>query len=271
MNQAERKTNMRLLGVLGGVTAVALLAVGMLAGSIWTSPARAAGPPVPGTAAVDHAISVSGVGEIRQAPDMAYLNFQIHVSGASANEALAAYEKAATALTNALKAKGIAEADIVLDSPSTWPAPPDGKGPINADGSGSGYVADGHIGVTVRNLSILRDAAMEGLKAEAGIGLGGVQYALQNDQTARNAAMAKAIDSARAQADAVAAKLGLKVQSVVAVTVQPNFNGPGPYLAGGKGGSDMAAGAPGTANFAELGTRPEVVVNMTVQVSYSFE
>jgi uncharacterized protein YggE len=271
MNEQHTTGNPRIWAALGAVGASAVLGLGLLLGNLGPEPARAAAvTPVPGKT-----ITVAGMGEVKVQPDMAYLNFNIHVPGATADEALAAYEKAATTLTTRLHALGIADSDLVLNPASTWPAQPEGMGVMPATRPGAepgtpvGYYSDGMVSVTVHDLAKLRDVAMEGLKSSTGIGLGGIQYALQNDSAARTQALNRAIDNARTQADAVAAKLGLKVQDVAAVTVQPNMNGPVPMMAGGKGG--MAAGMDPGANFAPLGSRPDIVVNLVVEVSYNFQ
>jgi uncharacterized protein YggE len=267
----DQKSTVR-AGWLVPIAALALAFVftlGLLAGNILPGATRAAGPD-PVTATTSRTISVAGTGEVRVKPDMAYLNFQIRTPGASADAALAAYEAAANALTAKLHDLGIAEADMVLNPPATWPNLGDGKvDPSGAGAVASGYISEGAVTVTIRDLNKLRDLAMDGLKASAGIGLSGVQYALQNDQPARTDAMNKAIDNARAQADAVAAKLGLTVKTVAGVTVQPNYAGP--FMAGGKGGDMAGASNVSNANLSELGTRPDIVVNLTVQVSYDFE
>jgi len=250
---------------------VAVICLALLAGSLLTAPARAAGP-APASESPDHAITVSGAGETRQAPDMAYLNFQIHTPGATSDAALTAYDAAASALTAKLHELGLADKDIVVNPASTWPDKPlPVDGPPVASSDKGGYSANGNITVTVRDLSKLHDVAMNGLKSATGVGLAGVQYALQNDKAARDEAMTKAIDNARAQADAVAAKLNLKVKEVVSVTVQPNVNGPGPWMGAGKGAAESAVGAAAGGNFADLGSRPDIVVDMMVQVSYNFE
>lgn len=276
MNESQRNRSRGLVGALFASTGVALLAIGMLVGSLFSGAARAAGPG-PATVGSSQAITVSGQGEVRVQPDMAQLNFNIHQPAGTADEALAAYSKAEQALLAALQAAGLTDKDVVVNPPAVWPAPPDVKGvmtepaaPANA-AAPQGYNADGTVTVTVHDLAKLRDLASAGVKASGGIGLGGVQYGLQNDTSARNTAMQQAIDNARAQADAVAAKLSLTVKNVTGVTVQPNY-GPGPWMAAGKGG-DMAAGAApsGEASLAQLGSRPDVVITIQVQVSYAFE
>lgn len=250
-----------------GLTTVFLL--GLLAGNIFLGATRAAGPAQQATGGTPRTITVAGMGEVRVKPDMAHLNFLIRTPAATADEALAAYEQAATALTTKLHELGIVEADIILNPPATWPQMPEGKPVGDLAETAAGYVSEGTVTVVVNDLAKLRDLAMEGLKAGNGIGISGVQYLLKNDQQARADAMNQAIDNARAQADAVAAKLGLKVASVAGVTVQPNYSGP--LMAGGKGG-DMMAGTPNSnVGFEQLGTRPDIVVNLTVQVSYDFQ
>jgi uncharacterized protein YggE len=247
-----------------GLTTVFLL--GLLAGTIFLGGTRAA--PAQQTTGPARTIIVAGTGEVRVKPDMAHLNFQIRTPAATADEALAAYEAAATALTNKLHELGIVDADIILNPPATWPMLPDAKPLDEQARPEAGYVSEGTVTVVVNDLAKLRDLAMEGLKAGTGIGISGVQYMLKNDQQARTDAMNQAIDNARAQADAVAAKLGLKVGSVAGVTVQPNYSGP--FMTGGKGG-EMAGMPNSNVGFDQLGTRPDIVVNLTVQVAYNFE
>ena len=80
--------------------------------------------------------------------------------------------------------------------------------------------------------------------------------------------MKQATDNALSQADAVASKLVLTVATVGAVTVQPNYSGP--LRAGAKGG-DMAMGSDPSAGLGQLGSRPDIIINLNVQVSYDFQ
>ena len=248
-----------------GLTTVFLL--GLLAGTIFLGASRTAAQTAPGAT---RTITVAGMGEVRVKPDMAHLNFLIRTPAATADAALAAYEAAATALTTKLQELGIVDTDIILNPPATWPQMPEVKPVGDLAETATGYVSEGTVTVVVNDLAKLRDLGMEGLKASPGVGVSGVQYLLKNDQQARADAMNQAIDNARAQADAVATKLGLKVAGVAGVTVQPNYSGP--FMAGGKGGGDMMAGMPNSnVGLEQLGTRPDIVVNLTVQVSYDFE
>src|SRR5690242_218403 len=122
MNESQRTRGRGLIGALLAALGVALLAVGMLVGSLFTTSARAAGPQPP-VSGPDQAITVSGQGDVRVQPDMAQVNFQIHQTAATADAALAAYDKAEQALLATLTAQGLGDKDIVVNPPSVWPAP----------------------------------------------------------------------------------------------------------------------------------------------------
>ena len=84
---------------------------------------------------------------------MAQLNFNIHLSGATADAALAAYNKAEAALLAVLQAQGLADKDVVVNAPPSgrprrWcPCPRPYPGRLRQRGPAGpvGYVADGTI------------------------------------------------------------------------------------------------------------------------------
>ena len=272
MNATQEARRSRWLVAAVALGALLLLGVGMLAGSLVSAPARAAGPAP--AAAPAQTIDVTGVGQVQVAPDQADLQFHIHVTGATADAALAAYNKASDALGGALHDLKVADADITTGPPSIYqddsvkPQPMTPAAPADSPAAPN-YVADGAVTVRLRDLATLQSTAAAGVKAAPGIGIGGVQYGLQNDKAARDQALPKALDTARAQADAVAAKLGLTVQGVAGVTVQPIFSPPGPWASDAK--APMAAGQGGDLLPAALGHAPDLQVQVTVQVSYNFK
>ena len=88
----QEQTNSTRLGRFVPVVALGLTTVfllGLLAGTIFLGPARAAGPAaqIPGT---PRTITVAGTGEVRVQPDMAQLNFQIRTPAATADASVPA-------------------------------------------------------------------------------------------------------------------------------------------------------------------------------------
>lgn len=152
-------------------------------------------------------------------PDLATIQAGVVSEGKTAAEAMAKNTPALAKLVDAVKAAGVAPADLstsqvaltprltqAVASPSPQPRAP------RIDG----YEA--RTGITV----ILRDIAKAGPLIDALVAAGandmsGISFGLADDGKAKDAARAKAAESARARAELYAGKLGVKLGDLVSI------------------------------------------------------
>ncbi len=153
-------------------------------------------------------ITVGGVGKVVAKSDEARLSVGVTSVGANAAEASAANATRMTAVIAALKAQGIADADIKTSDLSVehqdW-GPHKGK-----------FEATNNVQVVVRDVSKAGPAVKAATNAGANVVSGPDMHLADPDAANRNAA-ALAFKSARARADAYAAAAGMKVVRVLAI------------------------------------------------------
>ncbi|HKO94066.1 MAG TPA: SIMPL domain-containing protein [Polyangiaceae bacterium] len=247
--------------------------------------------PAPGT------IQVTGVGEAHGAPDVARSSIGVEARAPSVQEALQRANAQIAQIIQALKAQGIAEADLQTqgfsvnyDREYQPPAPlgavpqasattatsaaapaPRGKkatatevapvseiaAPAPAPARGS-YVVNNQLQVTVREVSKLGDVLSAATAAGAN-NIWGISFDLSDKQPLVDKARALAIESAKRDAERVATLSGVKLGKLLRVT-----------------DGEMGAGAPvatmraySAANAAVPVERGELTIDHRVSVEYA--
>lgn len=201
------------------LVAVALLLVAAaLAGVGQPQPARGQQPEGP-----PRSITASGIGSVTTVPDRAHFSFGVQAQSRTASQALEAADVQLSRVVAALRAAGIAQADIQTEQISLSPR-------TSEDGVQIvGYIAASSVSVRVRNL----DRA--GPVVDAAVGAGANQVygpsLTRSDQAAvyRNALRAAYAD-ARARAQALAEAAGVTL-GAMSSTVEGGGNVPMPLAA----------------------------------------
>ena len=97
-------------------------------------------------------LSVSGSGNVVLVPDIAYINIGVHSEAPDVSSSLSINNAQATAISNALQAEGVDAKDIQTANFNVYPSQHyDNMGQV----TGTYYVVDNTVYVTVRNLSKL--------------------------------------------------------------------------------------------------------------------
>jgi uncharacterized protein YggE len=177
-------------------------------------------------------ITVGGSGTAQLPPDLAHVSGSVDTEAATADDALNQNSQTMQAVINAVKAFGIADADIqttrvsvyplfssTSSSSSNQPAPP----PTIV-----GYRASNGVSVKVTDLNKVGNL----IQTMVGAGINdftGVSYGLQNPEQLRQMALQAAIGDAQAQAQTAASTLGVKLGGILNFTTQSNSAGPVPY------------------------------------------
>lgn len=204
-------------------------------------------------------VSATGVGDTRIVPDRAMVSVAVESQGESAAKAGAANAAAQTRVIDAVKAAGVAAAQIRTSGYNVFPeyAQSSGKGPRI-----TGYRAHNTVQIEVRDIQTVGKIIDTALAAGA-TNIGGVGLFASNTDPARKEALQKAVTKARAEAEAVATAAGGSLGALVELTIEP-FGAPEPLMRERTMVAAMAAPVP---TPIETG---EIVVQAMVRVRWQF-
>lgn len=203
-------------------------------------------------------ISTSAVGETTVVPDRAMVSVAVESQGQTAAAAGAENARLQTKVIDAVKAAGVAAAQIRTSGYNVFPEytqPTGAKGPRI-----SGYRAHNTVQVEVRNLESV-GKVIDAVLAAGATNLGGLSLFASNTDAARREALQKAVAKARADAEVAAAAAGGSLGALVELTTEP-FGTPQPIMVRAMAESRMAAATP-----VEAG---EMTVQAVVHVRWQF-
>ena len=186
------------------VARIAAFALGLAA--VLSLPAAAAAP----STQPEQGITVSGIGTVRVAPDVAALSFGVQSEAQTASAALRANAAEMRRVIAALKAAGVAAAD--LRTQQVWLAP-------RSTGDGStiaGYTAASAVDVTLRDLRNAGGAIDAAVEAGANQVYGPSLRPSDTDALTRQA-LAAAYDNALAKAKALASRAGVALGRPISI------------------------------------------------------
>lgn len=207
--------------------AVAALA-GLLAAA---SPALADGPRMPRT------ISLSGHGEVRSVPDLAYITSGVVSQGTTAAEALATNTRDMNAIFAALKDAGVPEKDIQTSNFTVQPRYDyqNGQAPKLV-----GYDVTNNVTVTLRKIGDL-GPLLDKLVQSGSNQISGVSFDVAKPQEAMDQARKLAAEDATRKAKVYAAAMGVELGPVTMVSEGGGFQPPVPMVRGAMMKADAAA------------------------------
>jgi uncharacterized protein YggE len=206
-------------------------------------------------------IMTSGIGESTVVPDRAMLSVAVESQGQTAAAAGAENAKLQTRVIDAVKAAGVAAAQIRTSGYNVFPEytqPSTGKGPRI-----SGYRAHNTIQIEIRNLESV-GKVIDAVLAAGATNLGGLSLFASNTDAARREALQKAVAKARADAEVTAAAAGGSLGPLIELSTQ-GISSPQPiYRAMAR---DMAVTAMAAQTPVEAG---EMTVQAVVTVRWQF-
>ena len=201
MSQSVRTVGAALLGA--AIVAVAALSV--RGGPVAGAPTAATEPPL-------HTITVSGTGKVTIVPDVARVYLGVSLTKPTVRAARDAAAAAMTDILAAIKAIGIADADIQTTGL--------GLSARYADGSSGrivGYAISEQVQVTVRDLDKAGDV-VDAATAKGATDVNGISFEIADPSRAMDDARAAAIAAARTSAQAMAAAAHVNLGPVVSIT-----------------------------------------------------
>lgn len=236
-----------------GAGALGALIVAVAALSVRSGPVS--GAPATGTEPAAHTITVMASGKVTVVPDVARVNLGVTVTKPTVKAVREAGAKSMTDIIAALKALGIADADIKTTNLSLYPQYGSGSTPKIV-----GYQISEQIQVTVRDLDKAGDV-VDTATAKGATDVNGIAFEIADPVKAQNDARAAAVAAARASAAAMATAGKVSLGAVISIT---DSTPPSPIFYGY--GASKAAPSADTATPVQPGTQ-----DLSAMVTVVFE
>ncbi len=190
----------------GGVVAALAVAVTV----VWMT--AASGQDATPAGGSPHTITVSSTATISMQPDEAVITFSVHTENAVSTVALNENARTMNQVIAAMKGLGIKQADLQTTNVGIGPKTID-RGTSHAS---TVYSASTSLTVKIHDLDVIGTAIQKGVQAGA-TSVRGVRFQVADPVGAKERALAAAVESARAKADALAGAAGAQVTGVVQI------------------------------------------------------
>ncbi len=158
-------------------------------------------------------LNVSGNGKVYLAPDVAYVNVGVHSQAENVTDALNQNNAKAQAIANTLKELGIDEKDIQTSAFNIFPQQQfDNEGKL----TGTIYMVDNVVNVTVRDLSILGKLLDAAVRSGANT-INSINFDVLDKTAAITEARKLAVEDAQRQAQELAAAAGVQLGDLISM------------------------------------------------------
>ncbi len=214
-----------------------------------------------GTQAVNRNLTVTGTGTVYLTPDVAYIYIGVHTENEDISQAVGDNNAKAQAVATALKGFGVEDKDIQTSNFSIWPSQK--YDPLTGEQTGTIYMVDNNVYVTVRDLARLGDLLEAAIEAGAN-SINSIQFDVADKTAGQIDARQKAVESAANLADELAGVSGVTLGDIQTITYydsQPYaYSGYG--MGGGGGGAEASVApiAPG-----------QLTLSVTVTITYELK
>ncbi|HEX2206252.1 MAG TPA: SIMPL domain-containing protein [Longimicrobium sp.] len=204
-------------------------------------------------------IRVQGVGDVRAAPDQATADFAVETTATNAQEAAAANAQTMDRVIAALVRAGVPRERIETRDYNVFPDYDPRPMEQGGEPRIRGYRVMNTVSATTQDID--RVGAIIDAALQAGANrVHGVRFGLRDPQRYRAQAIADGARRARADAEALAAAMGVQLGAVRdASTVEVGYSGP-MLMAGREAAADIAQAAPTPINPGEQTVRAVVVI-----------
>jgi uncharacterized protein YggE len=204
-------------------------------------------------------VSVTGNGSVMLTPDVAYINIGVHTEMTSASEAVSANNAQTQKVIDALKNSGVEAKDIHTTNFSIYPNAQ--YDPQTNQKTGTTYVVDNSVNVTVRDLSKL-GATLDATVSAGANSVNSIQFDLADKTEALKQARDEAVKDAQTQAKELAAAAGISLGPVQSVNFYNSVPTPTAMALGKGGGGGAEAAVPIQSGQLTL----TVTVNMSYEI-----
>ncbi|HEX7183891.1 MAG TPA: SIMPL domain-containing protein [Thermoanaerobaculia bacterium] len=210
-------------------------------------------------------LTVSGSGDARVAPDEATVRLGVFAQAETARAAQDQVSRTAGAILEAIRRLGVPAEQIQTSELSLSPV----YGQERPDPQGIqeprivGYQASNIVEVRLDRLDRVGPVIDAGLGAGANR-LDGVFFGLRDDEKARAEALTRAVQEARAKADALARALKVRIVRVVEVAEGGISVSPPPFLKGRMASMEMAQSADTPVSTGQVGVSASVTIRYEI-------
>jgi uncharacterized protein len=207
-------------------------------------------------------LSVNGTGQVSLKPDIAYINMGVHTELPSASDAVAQNTADTQKLIDALKAAGIADADIRTSNFSIWQNQK--YDPQSGQPNGTVYAVDNTVYVTVRDLAKLGNLLDAAVRAGAN-NVNSIQFDVADKTKALSDARKAAVEAAKKQAAELADAAGVTLGSIQSLQY---FDSTPMPIVEGKG---LGGGATASADVAVPINPGQLQITATVTINFEIK
>jgi hypothetical protein len=169
-------------------------------------------------------LTVSAESRTSERPDIATVTAGVVTEAPTAEAALAENARRMTAVIAAIKRAGVADRDIQTSQLSIQPQTVYAE---NVPPRVTGYQATNTVSVKVRNLANV-GKTVDALVQQGGNQLNGIEFGLNDPDSALDRARADALKKARARADVYAQAVGMRVHKIIAIEEGGSISPPRP-------------------------------------------
>lgn len=196
--------------------------------------------PVVNTTPQIRTLNASGTGEVYLVPDVAYINIGVRVDADEVSEALSKNNIQANEISDALQTLGVEQKDIQTSNFNVYPMTDYG---MDGQISRRYFVVENTVYVTVRDLSSL-GSLLDAVVRSGANTINGISFDVLDKDTAIAQARDMAIEKARENAKAIADSAGVKLGDLQSVNVYVSSGTTPVYTAKGIGGAMDASSVP---------------------------
>lgn len=223
----------------------------------------ACAPVLQGTAADPTAsISVTGSGVVYVVPDIAFINVGVRSTGDTVAEALETNNVLAKAIKDTLISQGVDEMDIQTSSFNVYPL-----SDYDYDGTVTRtyFSVENNVYVKVTNLDNL-GTVLDAVARSGANNIYGIEFNIRDKTEAQSTAREIAVDSAKLQAQELAAAAGVELGDILSISSSYSYPTPyyGYYGMGG-GGMDAAASSVVPTTSGQIQISSEVTMTYTIK------
>lgn len=183
-------------------------------------------------------LSVTGHGEVRLAPNIAYVTIGVRSTGTNVSDVVAANAEQVAAVMAALSGMGVAQEDMQTSNFNVYAN--EIYDPMTGQSTGTSYNVDNTVNVTARDLASLGQLLDRAVSVGAN-SIWGVSFDVDDKQESQSQARDMAVQDAISQARALAAAAGVTLGDIISITYAPSgYYYPNYGMGGGGGMADTA-------------------------------
>lgn len=194
--------------------------------------------PVGGYNAPVSGLSVTGHGEVRLVPNIAYITIGVRTSGTNVSDVVAANAEQVAAVMAALSGMGVAQEDMQTSNFNVYPN--EIYDPSTGLSTATNYNVDNTVNVTARDLANLGQLLDRAVSVGAN-SIWGVTFDVDSKDESQNQARDLAVQDALAEAQALAAAAGVTLGEIISITYAPgSYYYPYYGIGGGGAGAEVS-------------------------------